>query len=117
MLAGGRRLSTEPTKTAGQRLIAEMSHPRDTYSVQLLIEHAADLADLNEKLRQLIAGDMSEWLSLKLGPQVVSVVIDDPVRRRKELSTEIRHLLAEIHRQRADIPMDPDDDGDPLDRY
>lgn len=104
-------------KTAGQRLTDEMGRDQDSFSVRLLIEQAADIADVIERLRGLINGEVSEWASLKLGPQVVQVVIDEPVKRRRELSTELRHLLAEIHRQRANIPLDADDDDDPAKKY
>lgn len=106
-----------PKKTAGQRVYDEMSHERDTFSVRFLIEQLADLADINEKLRRLTSGEIADWVTLKLGPQVVSVAVDDPIRRRKEISTEMRQLLAEIHRQRADLPIDDDDDDDPAKRY
>ncbi|MDN4521366.1 hypothetical protein QYF68_26610 [Mycolicibacterium austroafricanum] len=95
----------------------ELSHERDTFSLRLLIEQLADLADINEKLRRLCSGDVKEWVSLKLGPQVVAVMIDDPIKRRKEISTEMRQLLSEIYKQRADLPIDPDDDDDPAKKY
>ncbi|UJL29935.1 hypothetical protein HZU38_05390 [Mycolicibacterium vanbaalenii] len=95
----------------------ELSDERDTFSLRLLIEQLADLADINEKLRRLCSGDLKEWTSLKLGPQVVAVMIDDPIKRRKEISTEMRQLLSEIYKQRADLPIDPDDDDDPAKKY
>ena len=99
-----------PRKSDGQLLRAELSRDDDTFSVRTLIGQAAHAADMIEKLRRLTSGDLSEWMSLKLGPQVVSVIIDSPVRELRQLNTEIRNTLAEIHRQRAHIPKDPDDD-------
>jgi hypothetical protein len=99
-------------KTAGQRLVAELSQPNDPYSVRLLIEQAAYQADVLDKLRKLTSGELAEWTTLKLGPQVVAVTIDNPIREARQVTTELRHLLAEIHRQRANIPMGDDDDDD-----
>lgn len=101
-----------PRKTAGQRLVAELSKPGDSYSVQLLIDQAAHTVNHLDKLRKLTSGELSEWVSLKLGPQVVSVTVDNPIREARQLTTELRHLIAEIHRQRAGIPMGDDDDDD-----
>ncbi|MGB0972845.1 MAG: hypothetical protein ACPGVG_18085 [Mycobacterium sp.] len=112
-----KRPAAQKKKPASQRVFDELSTPKDTFAVQLLIEQLADLAEINEKLRRLTSGDLAEWVSLKLGPQVVQVSVDDPIRRRKEVSTEMRQLLAEIHRQRADLPIDPDDDDDPATKY
>jgi hypothetical protein len=96
--------------TAGKRLIAEMSSEGDSFSVRMLIDQAAHTADLIENLRKLTSGDLATWTTLKLGPQVVQVVIDSPIREMRQLGSELRHLLAEIHRQRADIPIGDDDD-------
>ena len=115
--APARKAAPAPPKTAGQRVFDELSHDKDTFSLRLLIEQLADLADINEKLRRLTSGELKEWVSLKLGPQVVAVVIDDPIKRRKEISTEMRQLLSEIYKQRADLPIDPDDDDDPAKKY
>lgn len=115
--APAKKAAATPPKTAGQRVFDELSDERDTFSLRLLIEQLADLADINEKLRRLCSGDLKEWTSLKLGPQVVAVMIDDPIKRRKEISTEMRQLLSEIYKQRADLPIDPDDDDDPAKKY
>lgn len=115
--APAKKSATKPPRTAGQRVFDELSHERDTFSLRLLIEQLADLADINEKLRRLTSGDLKEWVSLKLGPQTVAVMIDDPIKRRKEISTEMRQLLSEIYKQRADLPIDPDDDDNPATRY
>lgn len=112
-----KKATPAPPRTAGQRVFDELSDERDTFSLRLLIEQLADLADINEKLRRLCSGDLKEWTSLKLGPQVVAVMIDDPIKRRKEISTEMRQLLSEIYKQRADLPIDPDDDDDPAKKY
>lgn len=89
-----------------------MSKPNDPYSVQLLIDQAAHTVNQLDKLRKLTSGEIAEWLTLKLGPQVVAVTVDNPIREARQLTTELRHLLAEIHRQRAGIPMGDDDEND-----
>lgn len=110
--------ATLETATLGDRLRTEMSEDKDTFSVRMLIDQAADIADLIEGLRRVISGNADEWMSLKLGPQVVSVSIDDPVRMRATLSRELRSLLAEIHKQRADLPKAPGSDNrDPASHY
>ncbi|OBK61227.1 hypothetical protein A5656_12120 [Mycobacterium gordonae] len=101
-------------KTAGQTLIDELSRQDDTFSVRLLIEQAAQVADMRAKYLALVNGDVAEWVKLSLGPQVVEVKIDSAAREARMLMTELRHLLAEIHKQRADKPTDPDGNHDPL---
>lgn len=100
------------TKSAGQRLRDEMSGDADSFSVQTLIDQAAHTAELIAKLRQITDGDAKTLVSLKLGTgQTVNVTVDSPIREMRQLGAELRHLLSEIHRQRAGIPLgDPDDD-------
>lgn len=100
-----------PRKSDGQQLRDELSKDGDSFSVRTLIAQAADIADLIEKLRAITSGDASTLVTLKLGTsQVVQITVDSPVRERRQLAAELRHLLAEIHRQRADVPKEPDDD-------
>lgn len=101
-------------KSPGQRLISELSRPDDSFSVQLLIDQAAHAADMLAKYRSLVNGEVSAWCELSLGPQVVEVKIDSAARELRMLTTELRHLLAEIHKQQAGAPADPDGDKDPL---
>lgn len=103
------------TPSAGDRLTDELSKPGDPYSVTKLIERAAQHANWLEKLDGLLSGSRSEWIRLRLNrDQVVEVQVDNPLREARQLTTELRHLLAEIHRQRAGIPMGDDDDDDVL---
>ena len=100
-------------KSAGQRLIDELRHDGDSFSVRFLINQAAIHADHLEKLRRLLDGDDAEWFTLGLGPQVVAVRVDSPLREHRQLSTELRHLIAEIHKQRAGVgPGGGSDDDD-----
>jgi hypothetical protein len=101
------------TKTAGQRLIDELSQPDDPYTLQMLIGRAAQTADWLDKLADLINGKRAAWMHVRVNrDQVLEVRIDGAMRESRQLTTELRHLLAEIHRQRASIPMGPDDDDD-----
>jgi len=106
--------SKAPATTAGSRLVAQLSTDDDTYSVKVLIERAGKTADWLERLDRVINGDRREWLLLKVGTDTVEVMVDSPIREARQLQTELRHLLAEIFRQRAKIPMSDDDDDDVL---
>ncbi|MEB3021301.1 hypothetical protein [[Mycobacterium] crassicus] len=110
-----------PTKaavpTAGQRLVAELAKDNDPYALRFLIEQAGHIADYLERLHALHAGDRDAWLKVKIGAKTVEVVVNDPLREVRAQAEQLRRMLAEIHRQRAAIPMGNDDSGDPLDRY
>lgn len=107
--------STGRRKSAGQRLVAELSKSDDTYSVKVLIERAGQTADWLERLDAVINGERREWLRLKDGNGATEVMVDSPIREARQLQTELRHLLAEIFRQRVKLPGDGDDDDDVLD--
>lgn len=100
-------------RSAGLRLTEELSKPGDPYSVTKLIERAAQHADWLEKLDGLLSGSRSEWITVRVNrDQVLEIQVDNALREARQLTTELRHLLAEIHRQRAGIPMGDDDDDD-----
>ena len=83
----------------------------DSITVRELIGHAAQFADLIERCDALIAGKRSAWMDVRItSDQVVEVRIGDVVRERRQLTSELRHLLAEIHKQRAGLPLSFDDD-------
>lgn len=106
-------MAPRKTKSAGARLTEELSQPTDSYSVVKLIERAAQHADWLEKLDGILSGSRSEWIQLRINrDQVIEVQVDNALREARQLTTELRHLLAEIHRQRAGIPMGNDDDDD-----
>ena len=116
------RSSARPSQiTAGRRLIAEMARDGDPFSITLLIKQAARVADRLDVLDRLISGRTETWLALDLGRVVVGegdqparvvveASIDKPVLEERQQTTMLRHLLAEIHRQRAAIPMGVEDD-------
>lgn len=97
--------------SAGERLAEELARDGDPITIRELIGHAAQFADLIERCDDLIAGKRSAWMQVRVNSdQVVEVRISDAVRERRQLTTELRHLLGEIHKQRAGIPMGADDD-------
>lgn len=97
--------------TAGQRLAEELARDSDPVTIRELIGHAAQFADLIERCDELISGKRSAWMTVRVNTdQVVEVRIGDVVRERRQLTSELRHLLAEIHRQRAGLPTSFDDD-------
>lgn len=97
--------------SAGERLAEELARDGDPITIRELIGHAAQFADLIERCDDLISGKRSAWMQVRLSSdQVVEVRISDVVRERRQLTTELRHLLAEIHKQRAGLPMTFDDD-------
>jgi hypothetical protein len=101
--------------TAGQRLAEELARDGDPVTIRELIGHAAQFADLIERCDDLISGKRSAWMNVRVNSdQILEVRIGDAVRERRQLTSELRHLLAEIHRQRAGLPMSFDD-GDVLD--
>lgn len=100
-------------RTAGQRLTQELSRSSDPFSIRLLIERAAHTADWLERCTELLNGKRSAWMHVRVNrDQVLEVRIDNALREARQLTVELRHLMAEIHRQRAAIPMGPVDDDD-----
>jgi hypothetical protein len=100
-------------RTAGQRLVAELARGDDPYSLTFLIEEAGQHADFLERLRPVLNGDRSAWLDVKIGAKTVELVVNNPLMQYRQLSEHLRRLLMTIHAQRASLPGDPDDDGDP----
>lgn len=97
--------------SAGQRLSEELAREGDPVTIRNLIGHAAQFVDLIERCDSLISGQRSAWMQVRVNSdQVVEVRIGDVVRERRQLTSELRHLLAEIHKQRAGIPLSFDDD-------
>lgn len=96
--------------SAGARLIAELAKDDDPYTLTFLIEQAAHIADYLERLRQLIDGDRDAWLQLKLGAKTVEVIVNKPLIEARAQAEQLRKLLAEIHKQRASIPIEDEDD-------
>lgn len=91
--------------------MAELSRDGDTYELKLRIEHAAKLADYIEKCDDLLTGKRGAWMQVKVNrDEVLEVNVSDPLRERRQLTSELRHLLAAIHGLRAKIAISDDDD-------
>ena len=105
-------MPTRKTLTAGERLLADLSRPGDGYRIEVMVIEAARIADRLDKLAALLSGERSSWLSLKLGREQIEVKVDNALQESRAQATTLRGLLYEIHRQRANIAIDPGDDDD-----
>jgi hypothetical protein len=111
-----KRAPRAPKPTAGQRLLEALSRPGEPYAVGVMVDEAARIADRLEKLDALLSGQKSAWLSLRNGRDgAIEVKVDAALQESRAQATCLRGLLYEIHRQRANIAIGPDDDGDDLD--
>ena len=101
------------TPTAGDRLLADLSREDDPYRLTVMVIEAARIADRLEKLAALLAGERSVWLSLRDGRDGrLDVKVDNALQESRAQATCLRGLLYEIHRQRANIEIEPGDDDD-----
>jgi hypothetical protein len=99
--------------TAGERLVADLGRDDDPYGIKVMVTEAGRIADRLDTLAALLSGERSSWLSLKLGrDKQIEVKVDNALGEARHQATTLRGLLAEIHRQRAGIPMGPDEDDD-----
>jgi hypothetical protein len=98
-----------PVVLAGQRLVNELSRDDDPYSLQFLIEQAGHIADYLERSHQLLNGDRSSWLEVKIGAKTVEVVVTNVLIQHRQFTEQLRKLLSTIHAQRASMPDDPDE--------
>lgn len=99
-------------RTAGERLVDELSHPTDPYSLTFLIEQAGHIADYLERSHQLLSGERSSWVEVKIGAKTVEVIVTNVLVQHRQMAEQLRKLLGEVHRQRAAIPMNDQDDDD-----
>ncbi|SHP09614.1 Uncharacterised protein [Mycobacteroides abscessus subsp. abscessus] len=104
---------TEPG--AGERLRAELEHKEDGPGLTALIRQAARVADRLETLAGINSGVESSWVRLDLrgivaaagdngknpATVIVEAKIDSTIAEERQQTTLLRHLLAEIHKQRA----------------
>jgi hypothetical protein len=101
--------------TAGERLLADLSRPGESYDIGVMVTEAVRVTDRLEKLDKVLSGEKSSWLSLKLGRDgQIEVKVDSALQEARAQATVLRGLLYEIHRQRAGIQSGPDDDADDL---
>jgi hypothetical protein len=79
-----------------------------------MVTEAGRIADRLEKLAALLAGEKSAWLHVRVNrDQILEVKVDNALGEARMQATTLRGLLAEIHRQRAKVPL-LDEDGDDL---
>jgi hypothetical protein len=99
-------------KTAGQRLVSELSKSADPYEITLLIREAGRIADRLDVLDELLTGKRSAWMHVRINrDQVLQVVINDALKEATALTMALSRLIGVIHKQRASIPgPDPNDD-------
>jgi len=100
-------------KTAGKRLIEDLTRQGDPYAITVLILECGRIADRLEKLDALLSGEQTLWMTLRGdhdGDLYVSV--GNPLAEARQQATVLRHLIAAVHRQRAGIPFVGDDDLD-----
>ena len=100
------------TKTAGKLLVEDLTGEADPYAMTVMITEAGRIADRLEKLDAILCGDETAWARLCAGrDDVLEVRVDGALAEARQQATVLRHLLTEIHRQRAHIPnVVPDDD-------
>jgi hypothetical protein len=108
-----RKRTPRPAPTPGKRLVAELAHADDPYSLQFQITHAGHTADYLDRLSHLLSGDRGTWLEVKIGAKTVEVVVTDVLRQYRQTAEQLRKLIAAIHSQRALIPNDPSREDDP----
>jgi hypothetical protein len=87
--------------TAGERLVESLSQPGDPFSLTLLIEEAGHVKDFIDRLRPVLDGDRRAWLELRIGAKTVEVVVTNTLVQYRQLTEQLRRLLAEVHRQRG----------------
>jgi hypothetical protein len=105
-------MTRDTPKTAGQRLVSELSRRGDPYEITLMVTEAGRIADRLNDLNDLLIGKKSAWLQVRVNTdQVVVVQVTEPLKEARQQSGALVRLLSQIHRQRANIPgPDPDDD-------
>lgn len=98
---------------------AELGRDGDATGVSLLVKQAARVADRLETIDRLLAGDAAMWATVSLprpdakrGRIVVEMRVDNLLVEERSQTTLFRHLLGEIHKQRAGIPVGGGDDDD-----
>jgi hypothetical protein len=121
---GANRGRAGTTRSAGAKLRAELTQDGDRVGVTVLIRQAARVADRLEAIDKLLSGDADAWAVVgiprtdtKRGRVVVEVKVDNLMVEERSQTTLFRHLLGEIHKQRAGVttPSTPGDDDDDLD--
>lgn len=112
--------------SAGERLREDLAKPTDTVALGLLVEQAVRVANRLEKLAALNSGDETAWLRFalrgivedvddnegKATRVIVEAKLDNTIAEERQQTMLLQRLLADIHRQRAAIPMGPGNGGE-----
>jgi hypothetical protein len=99
-------------KTAGQRLVTDLTQQGDPYAITVMIVEAGRIADRLEKLDGILIGQQTIWATLqsRYDGDVVEVRVDGALAEARQQATVLRHLIAEIHKQRGQTRSAPTDD-------
>jgi RecA/RadA recombinase len=106
-MATRRRKPAAPT--AGQRLVDELARDNDPFSLRFLVEQAGHIADYLERSHQLLSGERSSWVDVKIGAKTVEVQVTNVLVQHRQFTEQLRKLLATIHAQRAAVPDEFDE--------
>jgi hypothetical protein len=103
----------QKSPSAGERLVADLSRDGDPYSITVMVTECGRIAARLEKLAALLAGEKSAWATVSIGRDgVAELKIDKGLQEARAQATTLRGLLYEIHRQRANIQIEPGDEDD-----
>lgn len=98
-------------ETAGQRLISDLSKEGDRYALTVMIIEAGRIADRLEKLDDILSGEQTLWARLRESREGdIYVQVDGALSEARQQATVLRHLIAEVQKQRAMNPEAPPDD-------
>lgn len=88
-----------------------LSKADDPYALTILIVEAARIADRLEKLDALLSGEQTLWARLRDNREGdIYIQVDNALSEARQQATVLKHLLAEIHRQRSQTPRKSADD-------
>lgn len=100
-------------------MLAELTRKGDSVGTALLIRQAARIADRLEAIDRLLSGNADAWAAVSLprtdakrGRVLVEVQVGDLVREERAQAVLFRHILADVHRQRAGLPGGNPDDAE-----
>lgn len=85
---------------AGERFRRDMSREGDSHGVSLLIELGMLHANRLEQIGELLAGDVSAWLQVKIGGGVAEVRVSNLVTEERQRSAALQRVVMDIHRMR-----------------
>ena len=103
-----------PLDITGDDLVAALSTESDPLNLQVMICEAGRIVDRLAKFNALLDGDIETWTRVVTARDAtIELRVDNVMSEARQQTTVLRHLLAEIARQRGN-PANPgadDDDG------